>query len=306
MYLIYVDDSGNEEHGVLFSAVMLPAECWSSALGYWIALRRELANGPGGLPTFVEIHSQPFLSLRPLKPLRKSLERQAQVLAPSQPNDVLQSVALARAQIELTDLSLTASVRAAQAAGETMQNIAAAARLPQQDVEDRLADRDLSALRSLPCLHETSGGRTLRAQIFERCVDQIAALPGVHLMTAATSATSGDAKTTLYGELLGAVDEWLAGRDSWGTVVVDGTPSARTLYYRQAHRALTRATRRILEDEVIRDSSESHFIQMADIVAYCAHEFRLGRQARYLKLAERVLTPSCHPPSGADPGFFGS
>ncbi len=106
-YVIYVDDSGNEEHGVLFSAVLLPADCWSDALGNWIGLRRELADEPHKLPTFFELHSQPFLSKRPLKPLRKASERREVQLAPSQGDPVLQNVALARAQVELSDLVLT-------------------------------------------------------------------------------------------------------------------------------------------------------------------------------------------------------
>lgn len=40
--------------------------------------------------------------------------------------------------------------------------------------------------------------------------------------------------------------------------------------YRQVHRELAITTRRIIEDEVLRDSAESHFIQMADACAYAA------------------------------------
>lgn len=87
-------------------------------------------------------------------------------------------------------------------------------------------------------------------------------------------------------------------------VIVDGTPSARTLYYREAHRALKLATRRILEDEVIRDSSESHFIQMADIVAHSAHRLLTGHPANYLQFARVVVTPDGAQPSPEAPGFF--
>lgn len=305
-FLVYVDDSGNEDHGVLFSAVLLPADCWAKALGHWLSLRQELAEGADQLPSFFEIHSQPFLSARPLKPLRKAMQRRQLILAPGQADASLQSVALARAQVELSDLALTSSLQSARAAGKTVQEIAAAARLPQQDVDDRLSAgfRDPGVLEQIPCLAESGNSRKQRIAIFDKCVTQIGALPGVRVLTAATTASSGDAKSELYGCLLTAVDSWLAECGSWGTVVVDGTPSARTLYYRQAHRSLTRSSRRILEDEVVRDSSESHFIQMADIVAFCAHQLRQGNPARYLRLAQIAITPDRERPTAAEPGFF--
>lgn len=307
-FMIYVDDSGNEDHGVLFSAVLLPADCWAQALGHWLDLRDELAAAPHELPTFFEIHSQPFLSARPLKPMRKATERRQAILAPEQADAALQNVALARAQVELSDLVLTSSLQSARAAGKTVQEIASAARIPQQDVADRLTAgfREPGILAHIPCLAESGNGRTRRRAIFDRCVTQLAALPGVRILTAATRESSGDAKAELYGRLLTAVDEWLADCGSWGTVVVDGTPSARTLYYRQAHRSLTRSSRRILEDEVVRDSAESHFIQMADIVAFCAHLLRQGQATRYLQLAEIAITPDGNRPTEIDPGFFGS
>jgi hypothetical protein len=304
-FLIYVDDSGNETHGVVFSAVVLEASSWADALGCWTRLRRELVAQPYELPTFFEIHSQGFLSVRPLKELRKDWERREKILAARSPDPVLESVALARAQVELADVALGRAIEAAAAAGRTVHDVAAAARLPQQDVKDRIARRDEpSALAERPCLRETSGAGTLRREIFGKCLAQLARMPSVRVFTAATNGSTGEAKAALYGCLLRAVDDWLRQADALGTVIVDGTPSARTLYYREAHRALALETRRILEDEVIRDSAESHFIQMADIAAHTAHRLRMGEPADYLQLADVIVTSHGGVPTAADPGFF--
>jgi hypothetical protein len=50
-FYIYVDDSGDEKNGALFSAVVVSAERWRETLGYWLGLRQQLA-ADYGLPTF--------------------------------------------------------------------------------------------------------------------------------------------------------------------------------------------------------------------------------------------------------------
>ena len=304
-YLIYIDDSGNEKVGTIFSAVVFASSAWTQALDYWIGLRRELAEPPCGLPSFFEIHSHSFVSLRPLKETRKDFERREKILAARADDPVLQSVALARAQIELGEVALSRSIEAAIAAGRRVDQVSAVARVPEQDVEDRLSGRDdPGVLEKLAVLAETGGARSLRFKAFQKCVDQIPALPSVRIFTAHTEGSSGLDRTALYSRLLTALDQWLAEKEGWGVVIVDGTPSARTLYYREAHRALKLATRRILEDEVIRDSSESHFIQMADIVAHSAHRLLTGHPANYLQFAKVVVTPDGAEPSPEAPGFF--
>jgi len=212
-FLVYVDDSGNEDVGLLFTAVVVAADAWAGVLRYWKQTRREFADDPElRLPTSFELHSLPFLGRRPLKEYRKRVERRSAVIDTSLPEDPhLAGVVTARAQVELADLALQTAMRAAATAGRSVREIA---------------------------------------------------------------------------------------------VVVDGTPSARTLYYRTAHRALDLGQRRIVEDEVIRDSRESHFIQMADICAHCAHALLKGRPGRYLRLAPIVCTATGRPATAEDPGFY--
>lgn len=245
-YLVYVDDSGNEEHG-----------------------RDAIINNP----------------------------------LPSDP--ALATVAVARAQVELADLALRTAVKAAASAQQTPADIARSARLPVQDIRDWVeGERDLHQLASVPCLQESNTAQTRRGLIFDRCVDQVAALPGVAVLTAYDASTSGEAKSDLYGRLLAAVNTWLVADDASGTIVVDGTPSARTLYYRTAHRGLDLQQRRILEDEVIRDSSESHFIQIADVCAYCAYLHLKGKPGRYLRLGPVLKTRTGDAATTVDAGFF--
>lgn len=304
-YLIYVDDSGNENVGTIFSAVAFASSAWAEALAYWIGLRHELANAPYGLPTFFEIHTQSFVSLRPLKETWKDFERREKILAARSNDPVLQSVALARAQIELGEVALSRSIEAAIAAGRTINQVSAAARVPEQDVKDRLSGRDdPGVLEKLPILAEKGGARSLRIEAFQKCVDQIPSLPSAQIFTARTEGSSGNEKAALYSRLLEALDQWLTEKESWGVLIVDGTPSARTLYYREAHRSLKLTTRRILEDEVIRDSSESHFIQIADIIAHSAHRLLMGEPTNYLQLARVIVTRDGAEPTAAEPGFF--
>jgi hypothetical protein len=305
-FYIYVDDSGDEKNGALFSAVVVSAERWRETLGYWLGLRQQLA-ADYGLPTFFEIHSVGFLSARTLKELTKNYERRETIMnAPTDQDAVLHGVALARAGIELADLQLTRAIEAAHAAERSIQNIATAARMAQQDVESRIAHhrREPSVLSEIACLQAGQSARSKRTKIFQLCVDQLRQTAGLKICTVTTSESSGEARAALYGHLLATIDAWLAGQDAWGSVFVDGSPSARTLYYRDAHRALEIATRRILEDEVVRESSESQFIQMADIIAYCAHRARQGQTGHYVCMGASMITPTQTPVTATDLGFF--
>ncbi len=54
---------------------------------------------------------------------------------------------------------------------------------------------------------------------------------------------------------------------------------------------------------VLRDSSESHFIQMADICAHSAFGLRQTKPNRYLRLDRVVATADGVPFGAANPGF---
>jgi hypothetical protein len=65
-YLIYVDDSGNENVGWLWTALALPTELWTDHLRRWLAFRRWLYNAHA-VPASFELHAQVWLSPQPEK-----------------------------------------------------------------------------------------------------------------------------------------------------------------------------------------------------------------------------------------------
>jgi hypothetical protein len=65
-YLIYVDDSGNEAHGWLWTALALPNELWTDHLRRWLSFRRWLYK-QHAVPANFELHAQVWLSSEPSK-----------------------------------------------------------------------------------------------------------------------------------------------------------------------------------------------------------------------------------------------
>lgn len=301
---IYVDDSGDDTIGVSMSALLLPAENWATCLGYWMRLRAELQK-EHGLPTFFEIHSNAFLSAQPLKDVKAATTRRSVILGTRLADPALDAIALARAQLELADLTLNQALAAAASAGKDRRDVSSAARLNAPDVERRLQQaRSLADFESVLCLSDATGARTTRRKIYRQLLDQINAFPGAGVVTVCAADGKKGTSARVYAHLLAVVNDRLASEERWGTVIVDGTPSARTLYYREAHRALELDDRRVLEDEVLRDSSESHFIQMADICAHSAFGLRQGEAERYTRLSEVVQTANGERLTAEEPGFF--
>lgn len=65
-YLIYVDDSGNEDVGWLWSGLAIPFDLWTEYLGRWLAFRRWLFS-KHGIPANFEFHSQAWIGANPAK-----------------------------------------------------------------------------------------------------------------------------------------------------------------------------------------------------------------------------------------------
>ncbi len=65
-YLIYVDDSGNENVGWLWTALAHPAELWTDHLRRWLGFRSWL-YARHGIPANFELHAQVWLSAEPAK-----------------------------------------------------------------------------------------------------------------------------------------------------------------------------------------------------------------------------------------------
>jgi hypothetical protein len=63
-YVIYVDDSGNEHVGSLWTALAIPAEWWTEYLGRWLGFRKWLYRTQG-VPASFELHSSVWLSAHP-------------------------------------------------------------------------------------------------------------------------------------------------------------------------------------------------------------------------------------------------
>jgi hypothetical protein len=301
---IYVDDSGDDTIGASMSAVLIPAERWSTCLGYWTTTRRDIEQR-FGLPRHFEIHSNAFLSAHPLKDHRARRAREASILSHRLEDASLNTIALARAQLELADIALDHALAAGLGAGKSITEISGAAHLNAPDVHDRLQRaRSIVELEAITCLSDTPGSRTQRKKIYNELLAQINALPDVAVITVCADDGKKGTMSRIYAHLLTVVEELLHQQERWGTVIVDGTPSARTAYYRDAHRSLELSDRRILEDEVLRDSSESHFVQMADICAHSAFGLRQGSPERYMRLKDVIHAERDRPVSAEDPGFF--
>src|SRR5699024_8887060 len=91
------------------------------------------------------------------------------------------------------------------------------------------------------------------------------------------------------------LEDEMTGGPSLAMLFMDGDGSETS--YREAHRALPRATRRVIEDPIYTDSKSSQLMQMADHVAWCAnaavaklpkHAFAHGWYDQYLSV--RALT----------------
>lgn len=304
---IYVDDSGNDEIGVSLTGLLLDAEHWSTCLGYWMALRQRLES-QDGLPKHYEIHSNAFLSAHPLKDVKHEANRRSDIVRSRLEDPALDAIALARAQLELADIALNRAISTARDTGKGIAEISSAARMNAPDVADRLElARSLAEFESISCLGRTPSSRTRRRAIYKELLDQINAFPGARVITVTATNGAKGTLSKLYGHLLEVLDAHLASQGRWGTVIVDGTPSARTLYYRDAHRNLDISARRVLEDEVMRSSGESHFIQMADICAHSAFGLRQRKDTqdrRYLRLKDVVITADSSPFTADRPGFF--
>lgn len=65
-YLVYVDDSGNEAHRWLWTALALPNELWTDHLRRWLSFRRWLYK-QHAVPANFELHAQVWLSPQPSK-----------------------------------------------------------------------------------------------------------------------------------------------------------------------------------------------------------------------------------------------
>lgn len=111
------------------------------------------------------------------------------------------------------------------------------------------------------------GGEVARAGL--RTLASIEGLRVGAVYRQATRATWSEARADVYRALLSRFESEMDSTSSLAMVFMDGDGSDAS--YREAHRALPRATRRVIEDPIYTDSRTSQLMQMADHVAWCAN-----------------------------------
>lgn len=74
----------------------------------------------------------------------------------------------------------------------------------------------------------------------------------------------------VYGCLIEHLDHQLQRSNEWGIIIMDGDGSDDS--YRSAHRRLPLSRRSLVEDPGFQHSSQSQWIQLADLIAYSAYQ----------------------------------
>jgi hypothetical protein len=114
--------------------------------------------------------------------------------------------------------------------------------------------------------------KDLGREVAERCLIALRdaaelRVGAVYRWEPATTKAWGRAKYATYGDLIRELDAELRRSGHFAVVAMDGSDP----HYRAVHRALPLTHRRIIEDPMMHDSRESHWTQMADLVAYTAN-----------------------------------
>ncbi|MGB7684575.1 MAG: hypothetical protein WBL45_02185 [Solirubrobacterales bacterium] len=74
-YVVYVDDSGNEKVGSLWTGLAIPLDLWTEYLGRWLGFRSSLYN-KHAIPATFELHAQAWLAITPGKQLEGESQRE--------------------------------------------------------------------------------------------------------------------------------------------------------------------------------------------------------------------------------------
>jgi len=152
-------------------------------------------------------------------------------------------------------------------------------------------DPALTAHDAAPSIDESSVLEVFeRNQISKSAFTTLAnGMPWLRVLTVYKPVASGSG--SLYEPLIKFVDDYCGWHKSFAVIWFDGTAPSLHKVTRGVHRGLS-YDRRVLEDARGYSSADSHFIQMADFVAYSAHHAVLN------DLRDRDSTAAGPKPSG--------
>lgn len=114
--------------------------------------------------------------------------------------------------------------------------------------------------------------KDLGGAVAERSLTTMGSIEGLRLGAVyrnATRETWASARADVYAKLIERFEGEIQATSSLAMVFMDGDGSDTS--FRQVHRALSRGTRRVIEDPIYTDSKSSQLMQMADHVAWCAN-----------------------------------
>lgn len=131
--------------------------------------------------------------------------------------------------------------------------------------------------------HPVNTDRRLRRAIGTQGLELIGGLDNVRTLTVARE---GNSVRPAYDGLLDEVQTVLIEQDAFGILIVDGEDTDVT--YWAAHRDLKLADRRVVEDPWMQASHASQLVQIADLVAYAAHQ-HITRPAGRAEMADWYL-----------------
>ncbi len=122
-----------------------------------------------------------------------------------------------------------------------------------------------------------------RSEVLQAGLAAIAASPVLLVGTVCRRTTAkGSAyfaeRGRVYAELVTHVNHRLGAAGEAGILVMDGRPVGS---YYEAHRALRRSTRSIVEDPFFVEAHRSQWIQMADMTAWTAYQYLNGQERRH-------------------------
>lgn len=118
-----------------------------------------------------------------------------------------------------------------------------------------------------------------RVEVVEQALRTIGSIPGLNTgaVFQRSETVKGSHKSETYARLVNSIDERLTREGDFGIIIMDGDGTDPT--YRVPHRALTLATRSLIEDPLFQVAHSSQWVQMADLVAYTAY-MRVARSPR--------------------------